>query len=141
MHVQVEAPVAFYRRVREERRGEVELGAAQWREARPGQGRGKSAASPARRGLAVGNRRPHGACELDRGGIQGTANRRQQARSVAGRGPLFAPWRSSPVQPCRDASPCGDASLPARAEQGRGEKREGGREKRVRIQIKFSKNF
>jgi hypothetical protein len=42
---------------------------------------------------------------------------------------------------CRDAPPRGDASLLARAEQGRGEKREGGREKRVGIQIKFSQNF
>jgi hypothetical protein len=34
------------------------------REARPGQGRGKGAVSLARRGSAIGNQRPRGACEL-----------------------------------------------------------------------------
>jgi hypothetical protein len=41
----------------------------------------------------------------------------------------------------RDALPCGGASLLAGAEQGRGEKVEGGREKRPGIKIKFSQNF
>jgi hypothetical protein len=39
---------------------------------------------------------------------------------------------------CRDALPCGGASLLAGAEQGRGEKK---RERKVGIQIKFSQNF
>jgi hypothetical protein len=41
----------------------------------------------------------------------------------------------------RNAPLHGGASPPAGAEQGRGEKREGGREKRTRIQIRFSQNF
>jgi hypothetical protein len=51
------------------REGEVELGATQRREAQPGQGRGKGAASPARRGSAVGNRRPRGTCASGMGGF------------------------------------------------------------------------
>jgi hypothetical protein len=46
------------------REEEVEVGATQRREAQPGQGRGKGAASPARHGSAVRNRRPRGMCEL-----------------------------------------------------------------------------
>jgi hypothetical protein len=55
VRVQARAQVAFYRCVREERRGEVELGATQWREVRPRQGRGKGTTSPAHGGSAIGN--------------------------------------------------------------------------------------
>jgi hypothetical protein len=50
-----------------QRKGEVELSMTQWREARPGQGRGKGTASLVRHGSAIGNRRPHGMGEFGAG--------------------------------------------------------------------------
>jgi hypothetical protein len=117
----------------------VQLGASGPGEERPGQGRGKCAASPAHRGSAVGNRRPHGACDLVGVGY-GT---RHIAGSTPGRwlvGPRWGP-RLGTARQRRDALPRGGAFLLAGAKQGRGEKREGGREKRTGIQIKFSQNF
>jgi hypothetical protein len=70
------------------REGEVELDATQWREAQPGQGRGKGTALPVHRGSAVGNRRPRGACELARVGYVA----RQIADSKPGRCLVGACW-------------------------------------------------
>jgi hypothetical protein len=71
----------------------------------------------------------------------GAFEARQIAGSRPGRWPVGGRWgsRLGAARQRRDAPPRGGASLPTEAEQGRGEKREGGREKRVRIQIKFIK--
>jgi hypothetical protein len=92
-----------------------------------------------RRGSAVGNRWPRGTCELVGAGY----GAQQIAGSRLGQWPVGARWGShlGVARLRRDAPPRGGGSLPAGAEQGRGEKREGGREKRARIQINFSQNF
>jgi hypothetical protein len=56
---------------------------------------------------------------------------------VAGRGPLGLRLRAARQH--GDALPRGGASLLAKADQGRGEKREGGREKRVGFKLNFLK--
>jgi hypothetical protein len=107
--------------------GKEELGAIQRREAQPGQGRSKGMASPARHGSAVGNRHPRGAHELAGAGYGMGANRRQQARSVAGR----ARWGSRLGVACRGRHrrPGGRRPLPLDGtKQGRGEKREKGQD-------------
>jgi hypothetical protein len=113
----------------------VELGATQWREAQPGQGRGKSAASLARRGSAVGNRRPRGACELAGAGY----GEWKIAGSRPGRGLLeVVPWHGLPGEASSARWPA--AAAPRRDRTGEG-REERGRERRVGIQIKFSQNF
>jgi hypothetical protein len=57
---------------------------------------------------------------------------------VAGRSEPVGALSFGAARRRRDALPRGGASLPAGVEQERGEKREGGREKRAGIQIKFS---
>jgi hypothetical protein len=92
----------------------VELGATEWREAQPGQGRGKGAASPARRCSAVGNRRSRGACELVEAGYgAGQITGSRPAQWLVG-----ARWGSHVGAACRlrDALPRGGASLSAGAE-------------------------
>jgi hypothetical protein len=106
------------------------------REAQPGQDHGKGAASPARRGSAVGNQRPRGACELAEMGY----GAQQIAGSRPGQWLVEAHWRSHLGAACqgRHQWPGGRRPLPLDGtEQGREEKRE----RRVRIQIKFSQNF
>jgi hypothetical protein len=111
----------------------------------------------ARRGQAeegeAGTRLRQGAGEGAALGLSGRVARASwtgagyRAWQIAGsrpvRWPVAARWRSrlGAARRCRDALTRGSASLPAGAEQGRGEKREGGREKRARIKIKFSGNF
>jgi hypothetical protein len=102
------------------REGEVEQGTTQRREAQLGQGRGKGAASSARWPSGIDSRMAHAL------GISGFE---------AGEGDLVMGW-SGPVgalsfgaaRQCRDARPRGGASLLAGAEQGRGERREGGKD-------------
>jgi hypothetical protein len=125
----------FYRRTR--KRGEGRWSWAQHNRGRHDQD--KAAASTARRGSAVGNRQSRGACEL----VGARYEARQNTGSMPGRWPVTAHCgsRLGAARRRRDALPCDGASLPAGAKQGRGEKREGGREKRAGIQIKFSQNF
>jgi hypothetical protein len=74
----------FYRHAGEE----VKLGTTQRREAQSGQGHGKGAASPARRGSAVGNRWPRGA-RVGHGWIRGGEGDLSRAgRGLSGRCPL-----------------------------------------------------
>jgi hypothetical protein len=64
---------------------------------RPRQGRGIAGASWLSRRESTATR----LVRVGRGGIRGVANRWQQARSVAGRGPFrVAPWRGSLAQGC-----------------------------------------
>jgi hypothetical protein len=92
----------------------VELGATQRREVQPGQGHGKGAALPARRGLSVGNRWLRGTCELLGVGYGAW----QIAGSRPGRWPIMARWgsRLGAAHRRRDALPRGGASLPVGAE-------------------------
>jgi hypothetical protein len=103
----------------------VVLGATQQREAQSGQGCGKGTASPAHPGSGVGNQRPRGAREL--------AGQDMERGKLPAAGPVGG-W-SGPVgglsAACqgRHHQPSGRRPLPLDgAEQGRGEKREGGRE-------------
>jgi hypothetical protein len=120
----------FYRRTRKEE----ELGATQRREAQPGQGLGKGTASPARRGSAIGNRRPRGACELAGAGY-GVG---QILGSTRVRRLVWACWGSRPGVACwgKHRWPGGRRPLPLDG-TGRGERRE----RRVGIQNKFTQNF
>jgi hypothetical protein len=112
--------------------GEEGLAASGLGEAWPGQGHGKGAASPARRGLAVGNQRPRGARMSSMGGFGAGEG------DLDASGPSAVLWRQVAG---RHRRPGGRRPLPFNGtEQGRGEKREGGREKKAR-QIKFSQNF
>jgi hypothetical protein len=102
--------------------GEVELDATQRRKAQPGQGRSKDAVSSAHRGSAIGNRRPRGACALGMGGFRAW----QITGSRPGEWVVGARWgsRLGAARRRRVELLCGGASLPAGAEQGRGEKAE-----------------
>jgi hypothetical protein len=99
----------------------------QRREAQPGQGRGKGAVSPARRGSAVENRWPRGARELVEVGYETG----QIAGSRPDRWLVGAHWGSRLGAACwgRHRQPRIRWPLPLDGtEQERGEKREGERE-------------
>jgi hypothetical protein len=126
VRVQAEARVTFYRRMGEGR-GEVELGAAQQKEAWPGEGHGKGAASQPRCQAASGIAGRVASVRLDKGDCRGE-------RRSHGRGPIErGSWWLAAGKHHR---PGGRRPLPlSGTEQGRE------REKGLGFKLNFSKNF
>jgi hypothetical protein len=85
-------------------------------------------------GMAVGNRRPRGACSSGMGGF-GVGRVIWMRVGWGLLGAIF--WHGSPAQGCPTAWWCFSAGRRGAAE-GREER---GRERRAKIQIKFSQNF